>query len=336
VVVVTGLGTVTPPSGKQYELRLGHQRAIVVEVGAAIREYSVGGRPVFDPFPVEAMADGAHGTPLVPWPNRLGGGRYTFDGVDRQLALTEPDKGNAIHGLLRWRPWRAIEANGHRAVLGARIHPEPGYPFMLDVVIEYRLGERGLEVATTATNVGTTDCPYGCGQHPYLSSGRSPRRATQHSARSGPVSQTAGQAISTGAIDEAVLTLPASTRILTDKRGLPTGREPVEGTACDFRHGKRLGTLKVDSAFTDLSRDNDGRAWARLVGADGRTAALWVDHHYPYLEIFTGDTLAPDRRRRGVGCEPMTCPPNAFASGIDLLPLEPGQSITTTWGARLL
>ena len=53
-----------------------------MEVGGAIREYHMDGRPVIEPFRV---ADGAHGAPLVPWPNRLGGGRYRFDGRDHQL-----------------------------------------------------------------------------------------------------------------------------------------------------------------------------------------------------------------------------------------------------------
>lgn len=308
--------TGVPPSGRQYDLRLGQQRAIVVEVGGGVREYEVDGRPVLDPFPVAAMADGAHGMPLVPWPNRLDGGRYEFDGVDHQLALTEPEKGNAIHGLLRWRSWRPVEVFGHRVVLGSRISPMPGYPFMLDVLIDYRLRESGLEVSTTATNVGNTACPYGCGQHPYLSSGRDAQA---------------------GSIDECLLSLDAATRISTDQRGLPAGLESVDATAFDFRGGgRRLGDLVVDSAFTDLGRDDEGRAWARLTGPDGRTAALWVDHHYPYIELFTGDTLAPQRRRRGVGCEPMTCPPNAFATGTDVLRLEPGDSVTTTWGVRLI
>jgi aldose 1-epimerase len=32
----------------------------------------------------------------------------------------------------------------------------------------------------------------------------------------------------------------------------------------------------------------------------------------------------------------MTCPPNAFQSGQRLIRLEPGQSLTTTWGVRLV
>jgi aldose 1-epimerase len=307
-----GRDSVTPPSGRQFEIFSGDQRATVVEVGGGIREYEVDGRPVFDPYPVGSMSDGAHGAPLIPWPNRLDQGRYTFDGTDHQVALTEPERENAIHGLLRWRAWRPLEVLDDRVVLGQRIHPMQGYPFMLDVVIDYRLDQTGLEVATTATNVGDEPCPYGAGQHPYLSPG--------------PDAETIGA---------CVLALEASTRISTDERGLPVGSEDVADTEFDFREGRRLGTLQVDSAFSDLARDGDNRAWACLTGPDGRTAALWVDEHYPYLEIFTGDTLAPHRRRRGLGCEPMTCPPNAFATGTDVIRLEPGDSVTMTWGAGL-
>lgn len=299
-----------PPSGRQYTLARGEQRATVVEVGGGIREYEDAGRAVLDPYPVDAIADGARGAPLVPWPNRLRDGRYRFDGVEYRVPLTEPERGNAIHGLLRWRDWRALEVTGQRVVLGIRLHPMPGYPFDLDVRVEYRLGAAGLEVTTTAVNRGAGACPYGFGQHPYLSPG-------------------------SGLIDACVLELDAATRITTDERGLPTGREAVTGTGYDFRGGTGIGDREVDSAFTDLGRDADGRARAALTGPDGRTAELWVDRHHPYLEIFTGDTLAPERRRRGLGCEPMTCPPNAFADDVDVLRLEPGESATTSWGARL-
>ncbi|MGH3831632.1 MAG: aldose 1-epimerase family protein [Pseudonocardiaceae bacterium] len=300
-----------PPSGEQFEITNGHQRATIVEVGGGVREYEVAGRRVLDPYPVDDMCDGAHGTVLVPWPNRLADGRYRFDGSDHQVALTEPDKTNAIHGLLRWRSWRAEERTHNRAVMGTRLHPMTGYPFRLDVRVAYELGDGGLVVTTTATNAGRMPCPYGCGQHPYLSPG-------------------------TGLIDACILQLDARTRILTDnERQLPTGAEPVAGTPFDFSQGKTLGTQKLDFAFTDLTRDESGRACARLTGPDGHRVELWVDEHYPILEIYTGDTLKPERRRRGLGTEPMTCPPNAFQSGEGLLRLEPGQSLTTTWGVQL-
>jgi aldose 1-epimerase len=256
--------------------------------------------------------------PLVPWPNRLDDGRYSFDGQDLRVALTEPEKGNAIHGLLRWVAWTPVEVAADRVVLGHRIHPMPGYPFLLDVLVDYRLTDEGLVVATTATNLGDRACPYGAGQHPYLSPG------------------APGEAGTPLTIDDCTLTLPARTRLPSDERGLPTAPEDVAGTPYDFGAGRSIGTLQIDSAFTDLDRDEEGRAWVRLTGPDGRTAELWADRHHPYLQVYTGDTLAPGRRRQGLACEPMTCPPNAFATGTDVIRLEPGDSVTTRWGTRLV
>ncbi len=301
----------TSPSGEQFEIRHGSQRATVVEVGGGVREYTVGDRPILDPYPVDVMCDGAHGTPLIPWPNRLADGAYRFDGTDHTVALTEPDKRNAIHGFLRWRPWQAVDHQTNRVIVGTRLHPLTGFPFTVDVRVAYELDDNGLTVSTTATNIGETACPYGAGQHPYLSPG---------SAR----------------LDDCTVELGAATRILTDnERQLPTGTEPVEGTDFDFRAGRRLGDQKLDTPFTDLARDQQGRAWARLTAPDGSRVGMWVDEHYPIIEIYTGDTLSPPRRRAGMGTEPMTCPPNAFQSGDRLCRLEPGQSLTTTWGVGL-
>lgn len=91
----------------------------------------------------------------------------------------------------------------------------------------------------------------------------------------------------------------------------------------------------MDNAFTDLERDTDGRAWVALTGTDGRTSEMWVDEAYPIIELYTADTLDAPRQRRGLGTEPMTCPPNAFQTGQGVIRLEPGQTARSTWGARL-
>ncbi len=266
---------------------------------------------MLESYPAGEICDGAHGAQLVPWPNRLAGGRYEFDGERFQVPLTEPEKDNAIHGFLLWRPWQASEAEADRVVLGTRIHPSPGYPFRLDVSAEYSVSDEGLKVATTVANTGDRALPYGHGQHPYLSPGE-------------------------GLIDDCELQLAGRVRVDTDaERQLPTGTEPVAGTDFDFLEPRRLGPLAIDFAFTDLIRDDSGRAWTSLKGPDGATAEIWVDETYPFVETYTGDTLAEDRARRGLGTEPMTCAPDAFNSGDGLLRIEPGESFTSTWGARL-
>ncbi len=299
------------PSGRQFEIAHGEQRAVIVEVGGGIRAYDVGGVEVLEPYAVDQMCDGARGAPLVPWPNRLGAGRYRFDETDYQVALTEPEKNNAIHGFLRWRPWSCLEHRGNHVVMATTLFPLQGYPFTLDVRVSYRLDQNGLSVTTTATNVGNQPAPYACGQHPYLAPG-------------------------VGTVDDCTLQLRADTRIVTDpQRQLPTGREDVGGTPFDFRAGKRIGQLAIDDAFTDLSRDEQGRAWVHLKDAEGRATSLWVDEAYPVIEIYTGDTLTPDRRRRGLGTEPMTGPPNALQSGDQVIRLEPGDTSSASWGVAL-
>ncbi len=299
------------PSGEQFEIRAGDHHATIVEVGGGVRTYSVGDRAVLNPYRLDAMSDGAHGAVLVPWPNRLADGRYSFAGSDHQVALTEPGLRNAIHGFLRWRPWRAVERSPDRVVMAHRLFPLTGYPFGLDVEVDYSVSDAGLLVRTTARNIGDTPCPYGCGHHPYLSPGE-------------------------GAVDDCILELPAATRILTDDRQLPSGAEAVEGTPFDFRSGRRIGELQIDFPFSDIDFHSDGRSVTRLTGSDQRTVELWADATYRFLEVFTGDTLASGRRRTGVAVEPMTCPPNAFQTGESVIALEPGESVTATFGVRLV
>lgn len=299
------------PSGNQYEISFEDQSATVVEVGGGVRQYKVGTRDVLDPYPINAICDGAHGTVLVPWPNRLEDGSYRFNGEQFQLDITEPSKNNAIHGFLRWWPWQLRNQSHSVVTMGARIYPRSGYPFALDIEVSYELGRSGLVVTTKASNIGDKTLPYGTGQHPYLSPG-------------------------SGLIDQCTLTLQAGTRILTENdRQLPSGSEPVQGTKYDFSMGKKLGSITLDYPFRDLTRDSNGKAWIKLLGTDNLSANLWVDENYKLIEVYTGDTLSPARRRRGLGAEPMTCPPNALRSGEDLITIEPGDTFICQWGASL-
>jgi aldose 1-epimerase len=300
-----------PPSGQQYEISHGAHRATIVEVGGGVRAYEVDGEDVLHPYDLDAICDGAHGAPLIPWPNRLADGRYTFDGEERQVALTEPEKHNAIHGFVRWRNWRAAIHESSRVVMEMRLHPLQGWPHPLDVSLEYSLGDDGLTTEIRAVNIGERACPFGAGQHPYLSPG-------------------------SGLVDDCSLHLDAATRILTDpERQLPAGREAVRRTAYDFGSPRQIEEQELDFAYTDLGRDDQGRAWARLIRPDGRRVEMWVDRSFPVIEIYTADTLAPPRRRTGLGCEPMTCPPNALASGEGVIRLEPGDTFVGRWGVRV-
>ena len=295
------------PSGEQVEISFERYRAVVVEVGGGLRSYSADGRDLLDGYDVDERSASGRGQALIPWPNRLQDGSYEFDGRSHQLPLTEPELSNAIHGLVRWASWRIAEREAHRVVMEHVIHPQPGYPFTLSLGIEYALSKGGLAVRTTARNLGSDACPYGCGHHPYLTLG-------------------------TPTVDTLELRAPGQRVLISDERDLPTGSEPVDGTAYDFRVSRTIGPTTLDNAFTDLVRDDDGRARVRLRDPDGGAAVtLWVDESYGYLMLFTGDSR-PDVNRRSLAVEPMTCPPNAFRTGDSLIRLEPGESTTAAWG----
>jgi aldose 1-epimerase len=292
------------PSGEQFEIAFEDQRAVVVEVGGGLRTYTVGGRDVVDGYGADEMATAGRGQLLSPWPNRLEDGSYEFAGATHQVPLNEPARSNAIHGLVRWANWQAREREPHRIVLTHDLHPQPGYPFSLELAIEYELSASGLTVRTSATNVGAAACPYGSGAHPYLRGG-------------------------TETVDDVLLRVPARTALRSDDRGIPVGTIPVDGTELDFRVARPIGAAKLDDCLTDLERDEEGLAFVELSAADARLV-LWLDAAYPYVMVFTGDLSAVNRG--GLAVEPMTCPPNAFRSGEALVVLEPGDSHTGTWG----
>lgn len=294
------------PSGEQFELSHADQRAVVVEVGGGLRSYTLGGRDLLDGYAATEMCRSGRGQVLAPWPNRIEDGRYEFDGRSHQLALTEPENGNAIHGLVRWAAWRAERRESDNVRMEHVVHPQPGYPFSLSLAVEYELAADGLSVRTTATNVGADACPYGCGMHPYLTLGT--------------------------AVDPLTLRVPGRTVLRSDARGLPVGAVPTDGTDYDFRRPRAIGATVLDNAFTDLERDDDGRARVELQAPSGGTGlTLWVDEGYDYLMLFSGDPL-PDVARRSLAVEPMTCAPNAFRSGDGVIRLEPGESFACTWG----
>jgi aldose 1-epimerase len=303
-----------PLTGVQYEIEAGHYRATVTELGAGLRELRFRGEPVTTGYDEDELPPAGAGQLLAPWPNRVDGGRYVFGGAEEQLALSEPARGNAIHGLTRWAPWTVVRHDAGAVLLRHAPHGHQGYPFSLEIEAEYRLDPgTGLRVAVTARNRGSRVAPYGTGSHPYLRVPGSP------------------------SVDDWELTLPAASWLPADDRGIPSGPpETVEGTPYDFRKPRVIGGTQLDHALTCLDRDGEGRAWAYLAadGGAGARVGLWADPGYGWLQVFTGDALGADLRRKAVAIEPMTCPPNAFVTGDDLLALEPGEAVTHTWGIQ--
>lgn len=297
------------PSGRQVELVRDAQRATVVEVGGGLRDYRVFGAAVLDGYGPEEMCHAGRGQILIPWPNRLADGSYDLDGEHHHLPLTEPGAHNAIHGLVRFSSWTVAEQGPSHVVMAHRLHPQPGYPFMVDLRVEYSLDDGGLAVHSRATNRGDRPCPYGAGAHPYLRVGAE-------------------------GIDRLLLRSPGAVWYANDDRGIAANRRSADGTGYDFRRPRPIGGTRLDTAFTELEREDDGRAVVDLREPEGtRGVALWLDGGYPYLMLFSGDSLPEEScRRQSLAVEPMTCAPNAFRTGDGLMVLEPGEFTEASWG----
>jgi aldose 1-epimerase len=299
------------PSGEQWTIRHGDHEVVVVEVGGGLRSYTWAGRPVLFGYDETEQASGGRGQLLTPWPNRVRDGRYEFGtGGPLQLALSEPAKHNAIHGLVRWTTWHVVEHREDTITVGCRLRPQQGWSWALDLTVTYLLGDDGLTVTPSAQNVGVTAAPFGFGAHPYLTTGED-------------------------RVDRLTLTVPAETSVDVDEQSIPVGRSSVEGTDRDWRHGRPIRETVLDNGFTDLQPGPDGRWQVRIEGPGGATT-LWADAQaFPFTQVFTGDTLSEQKRRTsGVAVEPMSCPANAVASGDALVVIEAGRAWGGTWGIR--
>ncbi len=303
----------TPISGTHYGLTAGDYHATIASVGASLRTLEHKGRPLVVPFDADEVRPAYRGATLAPWPNRVVDGRYSFAGTEQQLPLTEPARGHALHGLASWLDFGAVDRSGSSVTMAATIEAQAGYPHRIDIAVVFDLDEDGLHTTITATNTGRDAAPWGTGPHPYLVAG-------------------------SGHVDDWTLTLPADTVLtVTDDRLIPVANADVAseaGGVFDFRAPRAIGDTFIDHAFTGLARDASGVATVTILSQDGTGTEMSWDAACPWVQVHTADNPGSDAHRAGLAVEPMTCPPDAFNSGVDLIVLDPGESATAGWDIR--
>lgn len=300
----------------EFTLSAGGYTAVVTARAAALRVLQFQGRDLVVPFPEGGPIPDYRGVIAAPWPNRIADGKYTFDGVDHQLPVNEPERGTALHGLAFPLDWTLKESDAGSLTLTCTVGPTAGYPFVLELSARFVLDADGLRTTVTARNAADIAAPYGVCPHPYLVAGSSP-------------------------LDEWVLEFAADSFLeVTPDRLLPVEVVGVEGHAFDFRSPRAIGTTEIDHAFTDITFDG---GLARLsvrdpagTGVGGSGVGMSWDESCPWLQIHTADKPAPIPGRIGLAVEPMTCPPDAFNSGTDLIRLEPGAEHRASWSIYTL
>ena len=279
------------------------QAAQVTTRGGRVVSYVAGGTEVLATgVPEEAYA----GALLAPWPNRVANGTWIWAGQELQLAVNEPERRCALHGLVAAREFTVVDRQSDRVAVRFALGASAGYPFELCVEATYQLTEQGLECSLSATNETQVRVPVALGVHPYLDA--------------------------RGLVDDCVLTIPADQVVHGDAQWTEIGRPRVDSTSWDLRNGRRVGTEAIDACWTDLTPDRDGRVTSRLGFANGESVAVWGGDTTRYVVVYNSDTLAGELRRRSIAIEPNTAPANALRSGIDLDELGPGESLRLEWG----
>jgi aldose 1-epimerase len=295
----------------EHQISFGPYTASLTAKGGALRELRHEGRNLVVSFDADGEIPDYRGVICAPWPNRLADGRYRFDGQEFQAEVNEVERKTALHGLVFGAIWELQDLTDSSVRLGTRITPGEGYPGRLDVSVEYELRANGLRSTVRAENVGVSPAPYGLCPHPYLVAGPGP-------------------------LDEWTVQIPATEFMeVSADRLLPEGMAAVEGHAFDFRTEKMLGAVEIDHAFTGLIPDENGLAAVRIHDPSGTGVELEWDAAWPWLQIHTADKPT-GQSRLGLAVEPMTCPPDAFNSGTDVIRLAPGESHEASWTIRAL
>lgn len=297
------------PTGEQLEIAQSGARAIVTTVGASLRAYEVEGVPYTETFGEDVEPPMAAGAVLVPWPNRVAGARWMLDGKPQDLEITEPERGNAIHGLVRHETWTVTEHTKSRVTLEVTVDAKPGWPFPFRTGITYELGLRGLNVTHTVHNLSDAVMPFGVGAHPYVRPG-------------------------TRSMADCEITVPAPNLLAVDPvRKIPTGEQTdVRATDFDLRRGRLICDMPdIDHAFGRCKARSGGLIRHSITqGSSG--VEVWTDRSFRWVQVYSTYDFPGAVGGFAIAIEPMTCPPDALNSGIDLIHLNPGASWAGRWG----
>jgi aldose 1-epimerase len=305
---------VPTPLGDLIELRTAHATATVATLAAALTGLEVHGRELAERTPPTRIPSHGHGIVLAPWPNRVRDARWNHDGAVQQLDVTDPSRNTAIHGLLRNTAYRVQARSESSVTLGATVHPQHGWPFLLHTTVRYALESDGLTVTHGAHNAGAAAAPWAVGAHPYLRVGAGP-------------------------LDDVTLEVRGDHYLELDELLLPVAVREVEaGGGFDLSSPRALGGLDLNVAYQDVSTGPTGAAV--LTAPDGARTIVWQDPAFRWLQVYTPRDFphvtadGSESPALAVALEPMTAAPDALNSGEGLAWLEPGERWEASWGIR--
>jgi len=104
--------------------------------------------------------------PLLPYSNRIGGGRFRFGGRDVEVPRNRASEPLPIHGDGWLAHWQIDETERERVRLV--LDRSRGEPFAYRAALTYALDGATLSVTLEVENAGREALPFGLGLHPFL------------------------------------------------------------------------------------------------------------------------------------------------------------------------
>ncbi len=300
-------------TGQQFSISHGDYEAVITELGATMRKLTYKGEDLTVALGPDDLVTCCHGQILIPFPNRIKGGEYTFEGKTYSLPIDEHDRNTAIHGYGYRSFWKLISLAEDAVTLAWRSPNMVGYPFDLYVTATYSLADDGMHLTVSAYNNGNANAPWALAIHPWLANSLNGYgdEIDEHNAK-------------------CSLTLPARTHVTVDENLIPTGTEPVDGTKYDLREDTLLTEQPFDDAWTDLEHAEDGSVTAVFTRADGKKVRVGGDETITSFQVCTGTKFPTSQHPAGVAVEPQTAYANAFNTGNDLIVIKPGETTSTS------
>ncbi|MGC4042607.1 MAG: hypothetical protein QM758_02265 [Armatimonas sp.] len=290
-------------------LQHGDWKARVAPHGASLRGAWFRDDEVLTAYSGKDNKQGGQGDVLIPFPGRIGGAKYTWDGVEYTLEANDKDGPNAIHGFVRTVDWETIEQTATSATFSLDFTGALGYPFRFTARITYSVDDSGLSCYFEVQNGDTVDIPMAAGFHPYFTTGSE-------------------------SIETEDLELPFES-VLEMERFIPTGKILDSARAgFDYYSPRPIGSTVFNSCFLKPEPDCDGLTSVKMLG-NGKVVTVWMDKSFPYVVIYSGENLPTELRRRSLAIEPMACGSDAFNHPEwGLARLAPGETLSGAWGVR--
>ena len=247
------------------------------------------------------------GAKLIPFPNRINNGKYSYRENEYTLPINFPSQNHAIHGLIynkKFRVKKIQKTKGSASVLLEYRYRKDvsGYPFDINIVIRYSLSKKGFGCVTKIVNAGNTDAPVGDGWHPYFKI--------------------------TGSVDHLMLKIPSARKIRVDKKMIPTGKF---AHFAEFESLRQIRNIEFDTGFALPAKN--GIANTELYDSKQNVrVCVWQEtgkQKYNYLQVFIPAS------RKSIAIEPMTCNTDAFNNKDGLILLKPRQCFVAGYGVYI-